>query len=120
MRKLLFMLWVLLFLLQLSFYFFVLLYRSPALWVAIPALTLIFYVMAIRSAAIVHVGNIAIASCIGMLISWDLIAFALTASSSGSLAALFFGFITFIFAVALCFGGVALLRRALFDFGASR
>ncbi len=112
-------LWVLLVVLQSGFYFLALLYRAPFFWVAIPALTLAFYVIAVRSATSFNLGAIAIATCVGILISWDLMAFALTSSRSDSFVGLFYAVILFIFSNAFCFGGVALFRRAFVNYGSS-
>jgi|GEM_PF-2658823 len=121
MRTLYLSLWVLLLMLQSGFYFFALLYRSPFFWIAIPAVTILFYVIAIRSATSAHAATIATAICVGLLISWDLLAFALTASSSHSGAApLFFAIVYFCISIAFCFGGVALFGRAFFNSGGSR
>jgi len=120
MRTFYFSLWVLLLMLQLGFYFFALLYRSPVFWVAIPAATTLFYIVSIRGAKNVHFATIAIATCVGLLISWDLLVFALTAPSSRSGAALLFVMVYFVISIALCFGGAALFRRAFFNSAGSR
>ena len=112
-------LWVLVFVLQSIFYFFAVLYRAPFFWVAIPALTLAFYVIAVRSATSFNLGAIAIATCVGILISWDVMAFALTAPSSESFVFLFYAVMFFIVSNAFCFGGVALFRRAFVNYGSS-
>lgn len=120
MRTFYLSLWLLLLMLQLGFYFFALLYRSPVFWVAIPAATILFYVISLRGATNVHVATIAIATGVGLLISWDLLVSALTGPSSRSGAAVFFVIAYFVISIALCFIGVALFRRAFFNSGGSR
>ena len=120
MRTFYLSLWLLLLMLQLGFYFFLLLYRSPVFWVAIPAATTLFYVVSIRGATSVHLATIAIATCVGLLVSWDLLAHALTSPSSDSGAALLLAMVCFFISIALCFGGVALFRRAFFNSAGSR
>ena len=120
MRTFYLSLWILLLMIQLGFYFFALLYRSPVFWVAIPAATTLFYVVSIRGATSVHLATIAIATCVGLLVSWDLLAHALTSPSSDSGAALLLAMVCFFISIALCFGGVALFRRAFFNSAGSR